>query len=60
MFHNQVKNVKSPVRNVLSNADYKPSNLIGRVTFQSLEQLLIHDVTRPPLCARVLGSGARD
>ena len=79
MFHNHVKNVKTPVRNVmyLRNADYKPfpflcinltffslhyfylvlyhfittkkiqtkSDLIGCATFQSLEQLVVHDVT---------------
>ena len=42
------------------NADYKSSDLIGRATFQSLEQLVVHDVTRPSSRARVLGSGARD
>ena len=49
MFHNHLKNVKT-----------QPSNLIGRATFQSLEQLVVHDVTRPSSRANVLGSGARD
>ena len=30
---------------------------IGRATFQSLEQFVVHDVTRPSLRAHVLGSG---
>ena len=46
-----MKNVKTPVCKVLSNADYKPSDLIGRATFQSLEQLVVH-MLPDPLCVR--------
>ena len=41
-------------------ADYKLSDLIGRATFQSLEQLVVHDVTRSSIaCARIVAWGTR-
>ena len=35
------------------NADFKPSDLIGRATFQTLEHIVIHDGTKPSIYPRV-------
>ena len=55
-----MKTVNNPVHNVLMyiiicNAVYKPSDLIGHTTFQNLEQLVVHDVTRPSLRVAHIG-----